>query len=217
MMKTIIFDLDGTLLNTLEDLYCSVNAALDAFGFPERTIEEVRCFVGNGVRRLMHRAVPDGENNPQFEDCFLAFQRHYAAHLNDHTGPYEGIMEVLEQLSTAGHPMAIVSNKSDYAVKELNQRWFRGLIRVAIGESENVRKKPAPDTVYEAMRELQVQRETCIYVGDSEVDIETARNSGIPCVGVAWGFRGRETLERLGADEIADDPEELLAILKKMQ
>jgi phosphoglycolate phosphatase len=217
MMKTIIFDLDGTLLNTLEDLYLSVNAALAAFDFPERTIDEVRCFVGNGVRKLMQRSVPDGENNPQFEDCFLAFQKHYAVHLNDHTGPYDGILQLLDQLLVSGYPMAIVSNKSDYAVKELNQKMFGKRIAVAIGEMEGIRRKPEPDTVLTAARELGVRLEDCVYVGDSEVDLETAKNCGIPCIGVAWGFRGRELLEHLGAEQIAENPEELLAIIENMR
>lgn len=215
MMKTMIFDLDGTLLDTLEDLYLSVNAALENFGFPLKTREDVRQSVGNGVRNLMRRSVPEGEDNPQFEDCFLAFQKHYAAHLNDHTGPYEGIMELLETLSEQGRPMAIVSNKSDYAVKELNRNVFGRLIPVAIGESEGVRRKPEPDTVYEAIRELGVRKEDCIYVGDSEVDLQTAKNCGIPCISVSWGFRDRKVLEGLGAERIVDTTEELLEVLLK--
>lgn len=215
MMKTIIFDLDGTLLDTLEDLYLSVNAALNVFGFPPKTREDVRQSVGNGVRNLMRRSVPEGEDNPQFEDCFLEFQQHYAAHLNDHTGPYEGMPELLKRLSERGFSMAIVSNKSDHAVKELNRNVFGGLIPVAIGESEGVRRKPEPDTVYAAIRELGVRKEDCIYVGDSEVDLKTAENCGIPCISVSWGFRDREVLEDLGAKRIVDSAEELLELLLK--
>lgn len=214
MRKTIIFDLDGTLLNTLEDLYLSTNAALQSCGFPARTMEEVRQFVGNGVRNLMRRAVPEGEENPRFEECFRAFREHYAVHLNDHTGPYEGIMELLEKLRKMGCPAAIVSNKLDSAVKELNRSFFGELIPVAIGESEGVRRKPEPDTVYAAMGELGVSREDCIYVGDSEVDLQTAKNCRIPCVCVSWGFRGRETLESLGAERIVDTAEELLQVIE---
>lgn len=213
MRKTIIFDLDGTLLDTLEDLYLSTNAALESCGFPLRTKDEVRQFVGNGVRNLMRRAVPEGEGNPRFEECFLTFQKHYAAHLNDHTGPYEGVAELLEKLSKLGYPMAIVSNKSDYAVKELNRNVFGTLIPVAIGESEGVRRKPEPDTVYEAIQELGAHKEDCIYVGDSEVDLQTAKNCGIPCISVSWGFRGREVLEGLGAKRIVDTTKELLHAL----
>lgn len=213
MTKAVIFDLDGTLLDTLEDLYLSVNAALRAYGFPEKTREDVRRSVGNGVRRLMRRSVPEGEDNPRFEDCFLAFQKHYAAHLNDHTEPYDGVAELLKILADQGYLMAIVSNKSDQAVKELNRNVFGSLIPVAIGESEGVRRKPEPDTVYEAVRELGVSKEDCIYVGDSEVDIQTAKNAGIPCISVSWGFRDREILEDLGAENIVDTAGKLLDII----
>ncbi len=215
MIKAVIFDLDGTLLNTLEDLYLSVNAALKIYGFPPRTIEEVRQFVGNGVRNLMRRSVPDGEKNPLFEDCLLAFREHYAIHLEDHTRPYAGIMELLGKLAEQNCPMAIVSNKPDGAVRELNQRIFGFLIPVAIGESRGIRRKPEPDTVYEAARRLGVRKEDCIYVGDSEVDLETAKNCGIPCISVSWGFRERKLLESLGAVRIADTPEELFHMLMK--
>lgn len=209
MRKTVIFDLDGTLLDTLEDLWRSVNTALEAFACPGRTREQVRQAVGNGVRNLMRLSMPAGEENPYFEQCFHAFQEHYARHLNDHTGPYPGIMELLAKLREEGYTCAIVSNKSDSAVKELNRRIFGAYIPIAIGESENIRKKPAPDTVYAAMRELGADREDCIYVGDSEVDLLTAENSGIPCITVSWGFRDRDVLEKLGAACIVDSAEEL--------
>lgn len=213
MRKAVIFDLDGTLLNTLMDLHLSVNAALQANGLPLRTVEETRASVGNGVGNLMRRSVPGGEEHPLFEACMRDFRAHYAAHLNDHTEPYEGIEELLAALAKEGRPMAIVSNKPDSAVKELNRARFGAWIPVAIGESEGVRRKPAPDTVYEAMRALGVGKEECVYVGDSEVDIETARNCGLPCICVSWGFRGRETLVRLGAERIVDTAKELLAAL----
>lgn len=209
MRKTVIFDLDGTLLDTLEDLWCSVNAALEAFACPRRTREQVRQAVGNGVRNLMRLSVPGGEEHPHFEECFHAFQKHYAEHLNDHTGPYAGIMELLSRLKAEGYACAIVSNKSDSAVKELSRRIFRAYIPVAIGESADVRKKPAPDTVYAAMRELGVEKEDCIYVGDSEVDAMTSKNSGIPCILVSWGFRDRSMLEKLGVACIVDSAQEL--------
>ena len=215
MIRAVIFDLDGTLLNTLDDLYLSVNAALKAYGFPPRTIEEVRQFVGNGVRNLMRRSIPEGEENPRFEDCLLAFREHYAVHLEDHTRPYEGITELIGKLAEQNRPMAIVSNKPDGAVRELNQRIFGSLIPVAIGESKGVMRKPKPDTVYEAVRRLGVRKEDCIYVGDSEVDLETAKNSGILCISVSWGFRERKLLESLGAARIADTPEELFDMLMK--
>ncbi|MFG6333775.1 MAG: HAD family hydrolase [Lachnospiraceae bacterium] len=213
MKKAVIFDMDGTLLNTLEDLCLSTNAALGRYGFPARTLEEVRQFVGNGAVNLMRRAVPAGEDNPHFEDCLRAFREHYGEHLNDHTGPYEGILELLRRFSERDVPMAIVSNKPDFAVRELNEKYFGGRIRVAIGESEQVRRKPAPDTVKQAARELKVRLEDCIYVGDSEVDLQTAKNCGIPCVSVTWGFRSRELLLSLGAEHTAADARELQEVL----
>jgi len=209
MRKTVIFDLDGTLLDTLEDLWRSVNAALEVFGCPGRTKEQVRQAVGNGVRNLMRLSMPAGEEHPDFEACFHAFQEHYAEHLNDHTGPYEGIMELLAKLREEGYTCAIVSNKSDHAVKELNRRIFGEYIATAIGECEGIRRKPAPDTVFAAMRELGADREDCIYVGDSEVDLLTAKNSGVPCIAVSWGFRDKSVLEELGAECIVDDAGEL--------
>lgn len=213
MIKAVIFDMDGTLLDTLEDLYLSANAALESQGFPRRSKEEVRRFVGNGVRNLMRQCIPDGEGNSQFEECFRTFGEHYAVHLNDHTSAYEGIQELLTELSARGYLMAIVSNKPDAAVKDLAGRYFGGLISVAIGESESIRRKPAPDTVIQAAKTLGVPLFDCIYVGDSEVDIRTAANSGIPCVSVSWGFRERELLESQGAERIVDRPGEILKLL----
>lgn len=215
MRKAILFDMDGTLLNTLEDLYYSTNAALVAYGFPKRTIEEVRQFVGNGLRNLMRQAVPKGEENQYFEDCMRVFKEHYSVHLNDHTRPYPGILKMLQVLAAKGYVMGVVSNKPDFAVKDLAKRYFGKDILVAIGESEKVRRKPAPDTVEQAARALGVSMEDCIYVGDSEVDLETAKNCKIPCVSVSWGFRERELLEKLGAKEIADTTEELVKILTR--
>lgn len=216
MIKGVLFDLDGTLLDTLEDLYQSVNAALAACGFPERTRMEVRSFVGNGVRNLMVRSVPDGEENPKFEECFQKFREHYAAHLNDHTAPYAGIMELLAELKEKGIPTAVVSNKSDAAVKELCRETFEDLVPMAIGESERVKKKPAPDTVIEAAAGIGVPLKDCVYVGDSEVDLATAENAGIPCISVSWGFRDKELLESLGAKTLLDTVPELRDCLLDM-
>ena len=185
MIKGVLFDLDGTLLDTLEDLYQSVNAALAACGFPERTRMEVRSFVGNGVRNLMVRSVPDGEENPKFEECFQKFREHYAVHLNDHTAPYAGIMELLAELKEKGIPTAVVSNKSDAAVKE-------------------------------AAAGIGVPLKDCVYVGDSEVDLATAENAGIPCISVSWGFRDKELLESLGAKTLLDTVPELRDCLLDM-
>lgn len=216
MKKAIIFDLDGTLLNTLEDLYRSTNAAMLEYGFPERTLEEVRQFVGNGALNLMKRAVPGGEANPHLEDCLAAFRKHYQKHMNDHTGPYEGIPRLLKKLSKEGRPMAIVSNKPDFAVRELAEEFFGDVIKVAIGESEGVLRKPAPDTVALAAGRLGVLLSDCIYVGDSEVDLQTAANCKIPCVSVTWGFRSREYLLSLGAEHTAGSPEELYELLSAL-
>lgn len=210
---TVIFDLDGTLLNTLEDLTDSVNYALALHGFPCRKIEEVRRFLGNGAANLMRLSICDGLDNPNFEKCLADFRSHYSGNLQNKTAAYEGIIGLLKQLSEEGYKLAIVSNKFDKAVKGLNQAYFREYIKVAIGESENVSRKPAPDTVLKALEELGSAADKAVYVGDSEVDAQTARNSGIMFVGVTWGFRDREVLEQEGADYIIDRPEELLKII----
>ena len=207
--KTVIFDFDGTLLVTLEDLTDAVNYALEAYKMPLRTIEEVRNFVGNGVRNLMLQAVPDGEKNPSFEEIFSLFKEYYGEHCNDKTGPYKGILELMEELRKQGYVMGIVSNKIDSAVKELNSMYFADYIQVAIGEKEGVQRKPAPDTVFAALQELGMEKETAIYIGDSEVDLATARNAGIPCISVLWGFREREFLEECGADMFAETPKDI--------
>lgn len=212
-IDTIIFDLDGTLLDTLEDLTDAVNFALKSCGMPLRTIEEVRCFVGNGVRNLMLRAVPQGEENPRFEEAFSFFKEYYGEHCNDKTRPYDGVMELMKTLKDRGYALGIVSNKIDSAVKELNGRYFADLIEVAIGEREGVLRKPAPDTVLTALQELGKNKENAIYVGDSEVDIATARNVGIPCISVLWGFRDQEFLKEQGADCFAGNPEDVLNYL----
>lgn len=206
---TVIFDLDGTLLNTLDDLADSVNYALSSCGLPERSIDEVRNFVGNGVRRLMFRAVPGGEQNPVFERAFSCFKEHYLHNSVNKTCPYEGIMALLAKLKRYGIAMAVVSNKLDVAVNDLNRRFFADFISVAIGDRENFRRKPAPDSVLEALRMLGKTAEESVYIGDSEVDIETARNAGIDCISVSWGFREEKILRDSGAVRIAHTPEEL--------
>lgn len=209
-VKAVIFDLDGTLLDTLVDLKNAVNYALRTMGMPERTLDEVRRFVGNGVRLLMIRAVPDGEDNPEFEETFDVFKEYYGEHCTENTGAYQGIIPLLDELKTRGIKMAIVSNKIDFAVKELNDQYFSGYTSAAIGEMENVARKPAPDTALKAMRELGVTADECVYVGDSDVDIQTAKNAGIPCISVTWGFRDRDFLIKNGASCLIDKPEELL-------
>lgn len=212
-IKAVVFDLDGTLLDTLTDLANAVNAALSANGMPKRTIEEVRQFVGNGVRNLMIRAIPNGTENPAFEKTFADFKVYYEAHCKDYTKPYEGIMPLLEALKQQGFKMAIVSNKLDPAVKILAEDYFKGYFGAAIGEMEGVERKPAPDTVYKALNELGVSREEAIYVGDSDVDMMTARNAGLPCISVTWGFREEGFLRLHGATQFIHTPMELLEIL----
>lgn len=207
--KTYIFDLDGTLLDTLQDLHASCNYALRTHGMPERSREEVRQFVGNGVKKLIERAIPDGLSNPLFEETLQTFRQHYLQHSLDNTLPYPGIMEMLEKLQEQGKRVAVVSNKFYTATQELCQHFFGNLVQVAIGEREDIQKKPAPDTVLEALRQLNVSREGAVYIGDSDVDIETARNSGIPCISVLWGFRDRDFLLAHGATDLIHSPEEL--------
>ena len=213
MIRALIFDLDGTLLDTLEDLADATNAALRACDLPERTIDEVRMFVGNGVRNLMLRAVPGGEENPRFEEAFAFFKKYYGAHCKEKTGPYAGIMELLQELKDRGIGTAIVSNKIDSAVKALDREYFYGLTQAAIGEMEGIARKPAPDTVFKAMEELKVGPEDAIYVGDSDVDIETARNAGLACISVTWGFRDEDFLKEHGAATLVHRPEEILKLL----
>jgi HAD-superfamily hydrolase, subfamily IIIA len=207
---TVIFDLDGTLLDTLEDLKDSLNYALEQAGMPPRSMEEVRRFVGNGIRRLLELSVPEGEANPRFEETLASFLSHYGQHCNDKTAPYPHIMELLEALKKKGYRMAIVSNKYYEGVQELKRLYFADYVSVAIGEKEGIRKKPAPDTVLEALKELGSSKERAVYVGDSEVDIATAANTGMDCIAVAWGFRTRQEQEAAGGKAFAEEPLDIL-------
>ena len=215
--STYIFDLDGTLLDTLGDLAASVNYALRTHGMPEHSVDDVRRFVGNGVRKLMERAVPDGADNPRFDAAFATFRQHYMAHSLDTTRPYEGIPEALEALKARGCHLAVVSNKMMAATQALCHHFFPDTIEVAIGEDEaaGIRRKPAPDTVFAALKALGVGKEDAAYVGDSDVDIQTARNAGLPCISVLWGFRDRDFLISHGAQTFITHPAELLTIEKK--
>lgn len=210
MYNTYIFDLDGTLLSTLGDLAASCNYALRTNGLPERTIDEVRQFVGNGVKKLMERAIPGGLDNDKFDKTYADFRQHYMQHNLDTTKPYDGVMEMLEELRKRGKKVAVVSNKFYAATQELCRYFFGDIVPVAIGEREDIRKKPAPDTVLEAMRQLGVTAERAVYIGDSDVDIDTARNSGMPCISVLWGFRDKEFLLEHGATTLVSTPEEIL-------
>lgn len=214
MYKVFIFDLDGTLLDTLQDLANAVNYALRQHAMPEHSLDDIRRFVGNGVRLLMERAVPDGAGNPQFEAAFATFRQYYMEHSLDTTRPYDGIPELLRALKQKGCRLAVVSNKMMAATQELCVHFFPE-IEVAIGEheAEGIRKKPAPDTVCEALRQLGCDKHGAVYVGDSDVDIMTARNSGLPCVSVLWGFRDRQFLTAHGATTFISHPSELLGLL----
>lgn len=206
-MKGILWDLDGTLLNTLTDLAASVNFSLRSLGLPERTVEEVRRFVGNGAARLITLALPEGEK-ARFDEAFALFREHYARHSDDATCPYEGVTELLARLKEAGYVSGIVSNKPDFAVKDLAKLYFP-TVAVAAGEKAGVPRKPNPDGLYLAMEEMGVKKEDCIYIGDSEVDVATAQNTGLPCIAVTWGFRSEETLREAGAVHLAHTVTEL--------
>ena len=212
-MNTIIFDMDGTVLDTLGDLTTSVNHVLSLFDMPERTIEEYRRFFGNGIRYALQCAVSEGTSEDVIDRMLPIFREYYDEHCLDSTRPYDGIIELMAALKYRGYRMAIVSNKIDSAVKELNDRFFSDYVDAAIGESAGIRRKPAPDTVFSAMEKLGSSMEECIYVGDSEVDHQTAVNAGIPCVSVLWGFRDRDFLEERGAGIFAYTPQELFDII----
>ena len=216
MIEAVIFDLDGTLLYTLEDLKNSTNFSLRTFGYPERTLEEVRQFVGNGVRKLIERAVPEGTDTGITEEVLRVFKENYGQNMYNCTKPYNSIEKLLLGLRHNVLKTAVVSNKFDLAVKELCKKYFGNLIDVAIGQRDDVPKKPAPDGVFAAIDELGVKLKNCIYVGDSDVDVLTARNSGLPCIGVTWGYREKELLESKGADYIVNDPLEILDLIKEL-
>lgn len=211
MKKAVIFDLDGTLLNTLDDLADSTNYALSKFGYPTRTIDEVRQFVGNGVAKLIERAIPEGKNNPNFEKCLAIFKENYAQNMYNKTAPYNGILEMLSNLKSKGIKIAVVSNKFDLAVKELCKKYFEGFIDFAAGENEaqGIKKKPAPDTVISVLNEFNFSSEDAVYVGDSDVDIMTAKNSKMPCISVTWGFRDEKFLLENGATILINAPSEI--------
>lgn len=207
--ETYIFDLDGTLLDSLEDLKDAVNHALRLSGLPERTIDEVRGFVGNGVGKLVERSVPGGKDNSHFPKVMADFNSYYLLHSCDKTQPYPGVTDLLGRLRSKGKRVAVVSNKFDEAVKLLIARYFNGLVEVAIGEKPGISRKPAPDTVVEALRELGADGSRAVYIGDSDVDVLTARNAGLPCISVLWGFRSREFLEKHGAQTFVSSPKEI--------
>ena len=211
----LIFDLDGTILDTLEDLKESTNYALDFHGFPKRTLDEVRRFVGNGIGKLIERAVPAGTSEKETGRVLATFKRYYGEHCADHTKPYEKIPVFLKVVREKGCQTAVVSNKADFAVQDLCEQYFPGMFDFVVGEREGIRRKPCPDSVNEVLKTLEKTKEQAIYVGDSDVDVETAKNAGMPVIGVSWGFRGREFLEAHGAEWIADTPEDLWKFIEE--
>ncbi len=213
MYKLAVFDMDGTILDTLEDLKDSTNFALEKCGYPTRSYDEVRRFVGNGIRKLIERAVPKGLTVEQIDRVHEVFTEHYKVHCADKTKAYDGIKPLLEKLRASGVKTAVVSNKADYGVQELCKEYFDGLFDYAVGEREGIRRKPAPDAVNEALRVLGIDKSEAVYIGDSDVDFETAKNAELPCISVLWGFRDEEFLREKGATLFVRDPAEIYDII----
>lgn len=216
-MKTaIILDLDGTILNTLDDLCDSVNAALKKGGFPLRTLDEVRNFVGNGAKNLIIRSLGDNANEETIEKTLSDFKAHYETNKTNKTAPYAGMLEALDELKTRGCKLAIVSNKHDDAVQGLYNQFFSETCDFALGNCDFLPKKPAPDMILYALKKIGKTVDDAVYIGDSEVDVTTAKNTNIPCISVSWGFRDKNILEAAGAEIIVDTPDELLKALKNL-
>lgn len=216
--KGVIFDLDGTLLDTLDDLMNSVNYALRKNGYKERTKEEIRRFVGNGIKKLIFRALNYEENDTkydalEFDKVFSDFKTHYEEHCNDCTNLYPGIKELLIKLNNDEIKTAIVSNKADFGVQKLKEIYFDNIIDAAKGEDETIQKKPSPDMVMAVLKDIGVKPEECVYVGDSDVDIMTARNCGMDCISVLWGFRDKDFLVSKGATMFANTPDEIIMLI----
>lgn len=209
----IIFDLDGTILNTLEDLADSLNVILNQYGYPQRSLSEVRGFVGNGIRLLVKRAMPEELAETTLDQLHQDFIQYYQQHCMDKTRPYEGIPELLQEVRNRGYHTAVVSNKADQVVKTLCDKYFTGLFDIAVGEREGISRKPAPDSVNEILSSLQVSRDRAVYIGDSDVDIATAQNAGIDGIIVTWGFKDRDFLQKAGAVCLVSDPGEIPDLL----
>lgn len=212
--KLVIFDLDGTILNTLDDLTDNLNKALMKSNFQPRTKMEVRSYAGNGVKRLVQRGVPTGTSDEAVEIVYQDFLKIYQEHCEEQTRPYEGILDLFHKLQTDGYKIAVVSNKVDIAVKKLCDKFFAGLVDTAVGERENIPKKPEPDSVNEVLNQFHINRKEAVYIGDSEVDIQTANNADMDCIAVEWGFRDREVLVESGAKKIVSTTEELYDRIK---
>ncbi len=212
--QTIIFDLDGTLLNTLDDLAVATNFALAQQLLPPRSTDEVRRFIGNGIRRLIERAVPPATPQAVQEAVFASFNAYYREHCADNTRPYDGTLQLLQELRHAGCKTAIVSNKADYGVQALAAQYFAGCLDAACGERTGIARKPAPDMLLAVMQQLGATPATTIYIGDSDTDLETAKNAGVDCIGACWGFRGRAFLKQHGAKLLADSISDVWEIVK---
>ena len=212
--NTYIFDLDGTLLDTLQDLANAVNHAMREMKYPERTVDEVRRFIGNGIRMLIKRASPQGISDKDYEKTLAIFTAYYLEHIADFTKPYDGIAEVIKTLKSKGCKVAVVSNKADEAAKKVVKDYFGDIFDMVVGKMDRFPSKPEPDSVLYVIETLGSDKDKCIYSGDSEVDVVTARNSRLPCIGVSWGFRDRKLLEDGGADYIADRAEDILSIME---
>jgi phosphoglycolate phosphatase len=217
MITTLVFDLDGTLLNTIEDLMISTNYALEKYHYPVHTLDEIKTYVGSGIRKLIERSLPEKEATKDFDEVFKTFQNHYSIHKEDHTAPYQGIHELLVSLKQKNYKMAIVSNKFQQGVVELCTPLFGEEIEVMLGEQEDkgIHKKPAPDMVDMALKTLGSTKEESIYIGDSDIDVLTAKNSQLDFIGCSWGFRGRAFLENMGVTKIADNPKDILSLIEK--
>lgn len=211
--KLVIFDLDGTILDTLEDLAITMNHVLAENGMPVRSDDEIRLFTGNGIRHLVKNSAENGADESTIEKMFNEFNEYYRVHCYDHTRPYEGVIECMEALKKNGTGVAVVSNKADYAVQGLCSRFFEGRYDFAVGEKKNVRRKPYPDSVLQVLEIMGIRGEDAVYIGDSEVDIKTAANAGIDEIAVDWGFRSEEHLREQGACLIAHTPQELMELL----
>ena len=216
--NTVIFDMDGTLLNTIEDITDSVNTILKKNGYPTWSVRDVMHFVGNGAKVLMEKALPQGRNNPEFDRITREYTDYYEKHCNIRTGPYDHMIDLLKELKAQGYKIAIVSNKPMGAVQELTKIYFGDYVDVAIGVTEELRRKPYPDECIRAMEELGSTRQECIYVGDSEVDYKTALNTGLKCISCLWGFRTRQELIEAGAGDniFVEDPMEIFGVLGRL-
>lgn len=208
--NTYIFDLDGTLLDTLLDLANAVNYAMREMSYPERTVDEVRSFIGNGIRMLIKRSAPQDISEADYEKTLAIFTEYYLAHIADFTKPYDGIIDVVQELKARGCKIAVVSNKADKAANKVVKDFFGDIFDIVVGKRDEFPSKPAPDSVFYVIKALAAEKSKCIYIGDSEVDVQTAHNANLPCIGVTWGNRDLAELTAAGAEYIANNPAEII-------